>query len=289
MTRRLLFVAVALAAVAIAAPSASAGDVQQKLLDQHTGSIVSVKFVLSLQLSMGGQTQDREISGAATGLVVDPVGLIVMDSQSLSPRGPRGMDIKASPTSIRVVFPGDPKEYEAVLGATDSRLGLSFVRIKDLEGKVLTAFDLEGDPEVKIGDRLYGVTRLGQGFDYAPVCQVADIIGWVTKPRKMWAVSGGAVDVGHPMLQENGTVVGFVIRQEGVGGGAGAFLLPLDVARGTIDRAGREAEKVLEEALEAEAEEEAADEADPAATDEPADETPAEPEEPEAPEAPEAD
>ena len=277
MTRRFLSLTAALVAVALVAPPASADPVCQKLLAQHTDSVVSVKFVLNLQLSMGGQTQDREVSGAATGLLVDPVGLVVMDSQALSPRGPRGMEINASPTSIRVVFPGDPKEYEAVLGATDSRMGLTFVRIKDLEGKAVKALDLAGEPKVEVGDRLYGVTRLGQGYDYAPVCQTADVIGWVEKPRQMWAISGGAVDVAHPLFTAEGTIVGFVTRQEGTGGGTGAFLLPLAVVRGTIERAGREAEKVLEETLEADAEAaaEAGDEAAP--PDEPADEPTEEP------------
>ena len=263
MTRRPLLLAAAVLVLLFAAPHASAGEVHQKLLDQHAESVVSVKFTLSMQLSFQGQTMDREMSGAAAGILVDPVGLIVMDAAAFSPRGPRGMEIKASPVSIRIVFPGDPKEYEAVLGAKDSRLGMTFVRIKDLEGKQVKALSLDGEPEASIGDRLYGVTRLDQGFDYAPLCQTADVTGWVTKPRKMWAVEGGAVDVAHPLFTASGAVVGFVVRQTGEGSDAvRPFLLPIKVARSTIERAGRDAEKVLEEALEAEAEaaEEAADE-----------------------------
>ena len=47
-----------------------------------------------------------------------------------------------TPTNLRVIFAGDEKEYEAILGATDSKLGLAYVLIRDLKGRTAGAVDL---------------------------------------------------------------------------------------------------------------------------------------------------
>jgi hypothetical protein len=251
-------------ATSIPAKAAGEGEVMSRLIEAQTDSVVVVKFVLNVHMTFHGQSQDQEISGRVNGVMVDPVGLIMLPARAFKPqfrgRGGQQPEMQATPTNVRVVFPGDPKEYEAVVGATDSRLGLSFVRIKDLEGRKVKALDLEQTGEVKIGDRLYGVTRLGQGFDFAPFCDFIDVVGEVKKPRKAWTIRGRFIEAAHPLFTAGGMLAGFVIMQEGVGSSrAFPFLLPPKVATSTIQRAGKESQKVLEEALEADAEAAAAE------------------------------
>ena len=40
-----------------------------------------------------------------------------------------------------------------------------------------------------VGDEVYGVSRLDQGFDHAPMCSKLRVIGQVSKPRSMWALN----------------------------------------------------------------------------------------------------
>ncbi len=251
MTSRSIATGIAAAILLWAAP-ARADEHFASLIESKSDSVVSVKYVLNLQITMGGQTQNREYSGEGAGVLLSEDGLIVMPGMAMNPH-PRGrmgrnFDVKATPTSLRVVFPGDPKEYEAVLGATDSRLDLAFLKVKDLEGKKIRPVDLATAADVKLGDTLYGVSRLGQSFDYAPWCDTVTIVGQVTKPRKMWALRGSFREEGNPLYDASGALVGFVIQQEGVGGGdSEPFLVPLPVVKSTIERAGKEADRVLEE------------------------------------------
>ena len=268
--KRIMYV-LAAALLALPAPAqaedAPAPTVHQALIDAKAGSIVSVKMVISLSGSVRGQTIDQEVNNTATGIIVDASGLVMLSAEDFSPRLPpqvRRMltNLKVVPTNIRVIFPGDETEYDAILGAKDTKLGLGFVLIKDLKGREATPVNLSDQIKPVIGQTLYGVTRLGQGFDHAPMCDTATVVGALTKPRKVWLLSRASNFRALPLFDANGAVAGVVVNQEGVTDDAGTriCLLPLGVAQSTIKRSLKAAQDALEEALEAEAE--AAEEAE---------------------------
>jgi hypothetical protein len=248
-----------LAALAFAGPVAAAGP-QAALIETKASGVVSLKITVKLTGSIGERSFDQERTLTSSGVVVDPAGLVMItaDSVSFRPRGGRqpNMDIKVTPTSIRVTFPGDEKEYDAILGATDTKLGLAYVLIRDLEGRKAHSLDAGKTVEPALGDTLYAVTRLGQGFDYAPICQAAHVIGQVTKPRPMWTLDGEAPEAGHPLYDAAGALAGIMISQEGVGEGAQThtFLLPLKVAQSSIALSLKAAQKELEDVKTREAE-----------------------------------
>ena len=137
-----------------------------------------------------------------------------------------------------MIFEGDEKEYDAVLGATDSKLGLAFVRVKDLGGKKLTSVDFAAGAEVKLGDELAGVIRTDQGFDYAPYYGMTHVVGQVTKPRSMWIVTG-FLPQGHPLYTTDGRAAGIVVQQAGAteDSGSKVFLLPTKAVVGLVSQA----------------------------------------------------
>jgi hypothetical protein len=247
-----------LGALTLAGPALAAGP-QAALIESKAPGVVSLKITVKLTGSIGERSIDREQTLTASGVVVDPSGLVMItaDSVSFRPRGGRGgMDIKVTPTSIRVTFPGDEKEYDAILGATDTKLGLAYVLIRDLQGRAANSLDTSKTLEPALGDTYYAVTRLGQGFDHAPICQVAHVIGQVSKPRQMWTLDGEAPEAGHPLYGADGALAGIMISQEGVGEGAQThtFLLPLKVAQASINLSLKAAQKELEAVKEREAE-----------------------------------
>jgi hypothetical protein len=177
----------------------------------------------------------------------------MISNDALQPSLPRqfrgGIDIKSTPSQIRVTFPGETKEYPAILGATESKLGLAFVRIRDLEGKAVPSLAGEAAPEPAPGDRVYGVSRLGEGFDYAPYVDELRVSGRIAKPREMINIEGDFINLAHPVFDASGGVVGVLISQQAVNdGGSGVFVLPWKVASGTIQRALKASETALEEA-----------------------------------------
>jgi hypothetical protein len=302
MTRKIFVLALAAVVALGCMPAAQAEDgspsVEAKLIESKGSSIVSLKFVLNAALSFQGQNMDREISGTATGVMIDESGLIMLPARSLDAAAYLGIpaqmrsqvEISSTPSNIKVIFPGDDKEFPAILGAKDSKLGLAFVLIKDLGDKKPTIADMSDAATPGVGDEVYGVSRLDQGFDHAPMCSKLRVIGKVTKPRKMWALDSSGMFLSQPLYTAAGQVVGICISQEGVGAGSAtrAFVLPLAVAGPTIKKAKKEAERALEEILEAEAENAAAEKDAAAAGDgEKADgEGEKKPEEPKTPEEP---
>jgi hypothetical protein len=262
---------VALVAAAVLSAGAAADTPHSKLIEARAATVVTVKAALKIGGSFMGRSIDQEREMTASGVVVDGCGFVMMSADSITvPRfarmGDQQHDIKITPTNLRVVFPGDETEYEAILGATDSKLGLAFVLIRDLKGRTATPVDLTNAAEPKVGDTLYSITRMEQGFDYAPVCDEAKVIGHVTKPRAMWVLGGSGADVPHPLYTAEGAVAGIVVIQEGVGderAGFRTFLLPLKIATGTIERALKTSKQALEEANAAPKEEKPAEEKPP--------------------------
>lgn len=260
------FVAAALAALLLAVPASAEGEgAHARLLEAKKAPVVALKYVMQVTASMGGQqVMDQEINGNTTGIVVDKSGLIMVpagafDARSGIPRRARrqqNIEITSVPNQIRVIFPGSDKEYPAILGAKDTKLGLAFVLIKDLEGLDPAVLDLSATAEPSIGQTLYGVTRLDQGFDHAAMVDTVKVVGKVTKPRAMWALNTAGSFLAEPLYNEAGAVVGICVSQDGVGEDSGRrpFVLSLKVAQPTMKRAMREAQGALEEILDAEEE-----------------------------------
>ncbi|MCB9902239.1 MAG: hypothetical protein R3F05_04075 [Planctomycetota bacterium] len=263
--RASLACSLALAACLFASPSARAEDPaptpQQALVAARADSVVSVKMTLQVSFTIRGTAQENESNQTTTGIVVDSRGLIMLPAELFSPNLNSRMrsmidDLKITPSSIRVVFPGDPKEYPAILGAKDSKLGLAFVLIRDLEGREAKALDLSKRATPHVGDTLYGVTRLSQDFDHAPLCSAASVIAEITRPRACWAMDDAGRYIAEPLYTLDGAVAGVMVRQEGVGEDADTqnCLLPLDIVESTIGRSLKAAERALEDVLAAEAE-----------------------------------
>jgi S1-C subfamily serine protease len=283
---RTIYAAVLGAAILAAGTATGADDaaVWSKLLNDKSPSVVYVKAVLKLELSLMGQNQTEEQTGDFSGVLVDPCGLVMASSLPLSgpgrgmmPRMPgRNIDIKITPVSLKVIFPGDEKEYEAVLGATDSNLNLAFLRIKNLEGKKVQCVDFGDAAPVAIGQELVGVDRVGKGFDYAPFFGRATVNGELKQPRPMFSVQGEFGAQGLPLFTKEGKVVGALTMQQGVegtsegldiggllgmlsGGGRGGlgvnvFLIPAATVKAVIDKAKPASEEALKKAAEKKAE-----------------------------------
>jgi hypothetical protein len=217
--------------------------------------IVTVKFVLKSQGGRGGE-RSREVQGT----VVDPSGLVMISKTHLG--GGREVSFqggrvrqgggRAVPSNFKVVFPGDEKEYESILGATDSNLNLSFIRIKNLEGKKIEAASFADAATLKIGQELVGVSRHGKGFDYAPLFERGLVAGEIRQPRPMWIVTAGTGALGLPLYDLQGKAAGVMAMQQGAdgGGGGGSFLIPAATVKAAVEQAVKQSEEALKKEAE---------------------------------------
>ncbi len=218
----------------------------EKRVAASSDSIVFVRFVLKIRMTRGDETQDFERMREVQGIVVNDQGLIMSSnahfdpaSTALLPPQLRGkVEVKATPTDLKVLFGNEEEEYEAQLVARDSDLDLAFVQILDLKGKTVKPIDLTAGVEPELGQELYGIARMGRGFDCVPVVVRLYVSAKIAKPRRMWSASGELPAPSLPVFNQDGVPAGIVSLQQASAGveGAGSrrrpFLLPLtDVAK----------------------------------------------------------
>lgn len=277
--RRNIIATAALAAVLLAAPFAVAQDVPapmeegadpaapiqepaaanvyEKILAEKADSIVSIKYVLKIQMSFQGQSQDRELNSEVRGVLLNADGLVMTANSQFSPhiRNPQ-IQFKATPADIRVLFGAEEKEYEARIVARDSNLDLAFLQILDLGDREVKPIDLQTEGSIGIGREVVGVSRLPRSYDNTAMIGRLFVLAKVERPRTMWAIAGEFNQIGLPVFDLEGRVAGFVSNQEGsegVEGGMAAmmgtntrpFVLPVP----TVARAVKMAEERAKELL----------------------------------------
>jgi hypothetical protein len=246
----------------------SASTVEQRILERHGASILTVHAVLAVRMRFAGQSFDQEQKDDVTAVVVDPSGLLMISdgSQEMAAveRQFPGSELSMTPKTLQVVLPGDETDHDAILVARDANLGLAFLQVLGLEGKTLAAVDLGSTAEPKLLAPLYGVSRLPRGFDYAPQVQRLYARQHVEQPRPMWGIAGDFGGSGLPAFDATGAPVGILITQSGAvaeGGSSGralldmgAFLLPLAPVHRLLEQVKKRVPEALEKAKKAAAE-----------------------------------
>ena len=176
------------------------GNLWEKRVAAKADSVVFVKFVLKIELSAQGQSRDMEVNREVPGVVLNEQGLIMTSNSYFDPSAAMGrqmrgqMEVKATPSDLKVLFGNEEEEFEAQLIARDSILDLAFVQVLELGEKAVKPVDLRTGAEPSLGQELYGVSRMSRGFDCTPAVARLFVSAVLTKPRKMWAASGAVVD-----------------------------------------------------------------------------------------------
>lgn len=271
----------ALAALTLILPAGAddEGAALKALLEKHAPSIVTVRCVLKTEISVMGQSQDNESRANIPGVVVDASGLVMISGSQINGGKIREMlsgmvppdqelSLKITPSELKVVIEGDEKQHEGFIAASDARLDLAFVQIEGLGDRALTAVDFTGDAQPEVGQHVVALTRLGEGFDYAPRFERGRVNGKIKKPRKAWTVDGGVEVAGLPVFGHDGATLGVMtlvssgVKTESGGGMFGGMfgddsdppmitaVVPNKVVRGVIEQAKVRAVEVAKERAE---------------------------------------
>ncbi|MCS6830374.1 MAG: serine protease [Armatimonadota bacterium] len=252
----------------------------QAVVEKVAPSIATVKVVLKTTVKMGSESMEEESKLSLQGVVVTSDGLIMVSNSPFSPRRimeilsgesmPAGMDYKMTPTSIKVIFGNEDKEYDAFLAATDARLDLAFIKVEGLGERQLTPLDLGSAVDAKLGQQVIAVSRLTKGYDYAPYFALGQVCGEIAKPRRAWMLLGDIFQLGLPVFTLNGDLVGVLTtvapetKDEGgdtmgftlfmrllSGGGSsgtgGVFIIPAQQVKPLVEQASRRATELAAE------------------------------------------
>jgi hypothetical protein len=251
-----------------------------ELLERYAPAIVRVEAVLETRVNFGGQGEETESRLDLLAAVVSPDGLLMVwnshvssarMSEMLQGAGRDGdMAIQVVPRSFTVMLPGG--EAAAFLAATDSTLDLAFLQLEQPPAEPLTWVDFGAALRPDVGDEVAAVSRLGRGFDHAPLVQTARIAGVLRKPREAWIVDGTLTTFGLPVFGRGGRPVGAlttVVTHSSAAAGAagsptvgqvlggafglagegplGVFVLPGDRVASLVRLAGERARELLAE------------------------------------------
>jgi hypothetical protein len=233
----------ALALLALAAAPALRAQDQNPvatLLDRIEPSVVTVRVVAEIELPGGS----REFEQAGPGVVVDASGLIMVASDLLDPsarlsRMMGGNDVRANVSSVKVVIGNEVDPLEATVAAKDSKLGLSFVKIGDIGDRKLQSIDFENSTRPSVGDDIYAVVRLSEGFDYAPYYMKGEITGRIKKPRRAFCLNVG-FGPGTPVFLASGELAGVVCVLE-AGEEIDTFVVAAKVVANSVQQAIKQA------------------------------------------------
>ena len=197
------------AAFAAGAPDA-AGEPYARLIAQHGGAVVRLKFVISFEV--GGNDNRQE--GEASAVVVSPEGLVLVADALLNPKPsfsgslPAGM-VLPEPTvdELRVRLADSDQELRAVQVTRDPDLGLAWLRIVSPPAG-LDWVDLANHVEPRIGDAYYGVARVSEDYGSATVATHGYVLGETDTPTRGFLVTG-PLDLA---FDREGRPMGFVTR-----------------------------------------------------------------------------
>lgn len=213
---------------------ASTTTPQQQFIEKVAPSIVSVEVVVRVEISAEGESDTQEQKQFITGTVLTADGVILVPATSFSDEwfkqflgDQEEFQVKITPQSFKVSFAGDTKQYDAELLATDSQLGIGFIKIKELGERTITHVRFT-DTLPRIGEELWTVRRKGKAFDNAPYLERVPVAGAITKPRKALILESVATVLYEPgtlLYTPEGEAIGVLImifdkdaREEGFGG-----------------------------------------------------------------------
>lgn len=230
----------------------------KSLVQQVVPSIVTVRAVVKIDVKSKEDSSSEEIKFSQRGAVISEDGIIMMSSAlltseslkqllNLDPEDADKVDIKISPQSFKIIFERESQEYEAKLVATDSQLGLAFLKIENLQGRTLKPIVFKDSP-LEIGSELFCVTRMPKGYDFTPYLVKLVVVAEVDKPRRAYLTDRSTDELGLPVFNAEGVAVGVVttIRptvvnpdEEDLGfdSGASESILPIAVVQSVINQA----------------------------------------------------
>lgn len=279
MSKWLLALVISLATVCAAHAQNDLTNMQA-VVEKVAPSIATVKVVLKTTMKMGGESMEEESKLSLQGVVVTADGLIMVSNSPFSPKRmmemlagevmPAGMDYKMTPTSIKVIFSNEDKEYDAFLAATDTKLDLAFLKVEGLGDRQLTPVDFGSATDVKLGQQVVAISRLTKSYDYAPYFALGQVCGEIAKPRRAWMLLGDISQLGLPVFTLNGELVGVLttlapeVKDEGgdtmgfaifmrllSGGGSsgtgGVFVIPGQQVKPLVEQASRRAVELAAE------------------------------------------
>ena len=208
----------------------------RKILARWQDSVVNVRVVVKMRMSMGGRemnASEETIDTVAT--LLDPSGLAVMSLSVLNPGGllkqmmggmgaqggGQQLDMTSEPTDVRMRL-HDGAEIQAKVALRDEDLNLAFIRPTAAPTQTLTTLASAEVGRPAALDPVLVVSRLGRVGGWGGAASLVYVQAVIDKPRPMYvAQPGGIGGMGTPAFLLDGKLAGFVVLRSVTSSGGG--------------------------------------------------------------------
>lgn len=189
-TRRLLLVVMLAAAGVTCAGEMPFSPAAVKRLEQQVGDAI-VRFSFVFEIDRGGNVE--RLDGEVSAVLIGPSGLLLVPDALVSPQSQLrqmpnvSMNFRVQSQAFRARVDG--RDYDAVLVARDSELGLAWLRLMDVD-RTLPYVDLSRQAESEPGNFYLSPARVSS--DFGQVLQVGwgSILGRTDTPSQALLVAG---------------------------------------------------------------------------------------------------
>lgn len=238
------------------------------VMAEHADAVVTVRVVMQLSISMGGETGfEQEIEDEATGVIIQPGGLTVLSLANTDPSDMMnkmfagmgggmmdGMDTRTDIQSLAIIL-DDGTELDAQIVLRDTDLDLAFLRPLEEPAEPLPFLDMTQSAPLQQLDRYLILYRLGKEAKRTAGASVRRLDAIMEKPR-LFYVLGAEVQQGYlgaPAITLDGTPVGLITLRSLAMAGLGSepeIVLVILPAADVAEAAAQAPEKAPEEDVE---------------------------------------
>ena len=192
------------------------------LIKQHQGALVTVKYVLHIDMGGNRAGQEQESENEQTCTMISADGLVVCSNSQLGGfinmisrmSGNMTRNMSATPKNFQVK-PGDQDLFfDAEIMAVDTELDMLWIQITNTDDATFSYIDFAKATDVSLGDPIITIRRLSSAFGRVPILRNGQIGGVTEKPRKLFILDSPLPNgTGLPVLSADGRVIGLVVAQ----------------------------------------------------------------------------
>jgi hypothetical protein len=203
----------------------------RKVAQDFGDSIVTVKAIISVQATLGGnQSPEEEYKGETSGTVVAPDGTTVIPlseidptnvfKRMMSPDRAAQISIDSRVKDLKIVLKGQRKEVDATVVQRDPDLDLAVIRPVVKPDVPMKAIDLDNSVEPQLLEQVFVMARMGRVADYEIGVMTGEIQSIVSKPRTFYIPSAELASGGFgvPIFNADSKLIGLVLNRIAPGG-----------------------------------------------------------------------
>jgi hypothetical protein len=222
----------------LSAASESEAAAGRRLVQRYADAIVGVELVVTLKLKQGDREMPpREQRIELNGTVIAPNGLTITSLAAVDPQstmeamrqsgGFRGVEVVGSDFKEVKLRLANGEEVPARFVLKDADLDLAFMAPESGAEAARREFPyvkLEESAEGTVLGTFFHPARAPKSLQRVPVVRLSDVRGMVERPRRLYLVT--EQEMGTPLFNERGAVLGISIQYFANGRHSGLVVLP---------------------------------------------------------------